>query len=166
MATSIQRWSSSNIFHLARVTLSKLSHCSKKCSQSMEFPKYSTLTMALSMQVHSSLSSALLGVSHTRPQAPTTHSWMDVWQVCTSSVQAPARPCISVPPPAPAKPAQLLQPPPVTSATPLTPKPQTPAVPKVAPVSMPMSSTPSLAPVQPHRSGHVHTTPKNLIQEL
>ena len=31
--TSIQRWSSSDIFHLAKATLSKSSHCSKRCSQ-------------------------------------------------------------------------------------------------------------------------------------
>ena len=73
----LQRWSSSDIFHLTRATLSKLSHCSKRCSQSTEFPKYSALTTALSMQVHSSLSSAPLGVSHMRPQGLTTHNWMD-----------------------------------------------------------------------------------------
>ena len=42
------------------------------------------------------------------------------------------------------------------------PKPQTPVVPKVAP----MSATPNITPVQPHRSGYAHTAPKHLIQEL
>ena len=53
--------------------LSKLSHCSKKCSQSTEFLKYSALTMALSMWVHSSLSSAPLEVSQwdLKPPLPT-----------------------------------------------------------------------------------------------
>ena len=41
---------------------------------------------------------------------------------------------------------------------------QTPAVPKVAPGPMPV--TPSVAPVQPQRSGHACTTPKCLIQKL
>ena len=83
--------------------------------------------------------------------------------VTTATVQAPTRPNISVPLPAPAKPAQLLQPPPIA---PVTPKPQAPAVPKVAPVPAPTSATPSIAPVQPCRSGHACTTPKHLIQEL
>ena len=84
--------------------------------------------------------------------------------VTTATLQAPVRPHISVPLPAPLKPAQLLQPLPVAPAMPATPKPQTPAVPKVAPV--PMSATPSVVPVQPCRLGHAHTTPKHLIQEL
>ena len=73
--SSIQRWSSSDVFHLARATLS---HCSKKCFQSMSFPKYSALTLAFSMWICNSLSSALLGVSHMRPQALTTCNWMDL----------------------------------------------------------------------------------------
>ena len=58
--------------------LSKLSHCSKRCSQSIEFLKYSTPTMALSMWVQNLLSSAPLGVSHMRPQACTTCNQMDL----------------------------------------------------------------------------------------
>ena len=84
--------------------------------------------------------------------------------VTTTTLQAPARPCISALLPAPTKPAQLLQPLPVASMTPATPKPQTPAVPKVAPVPAPTSATPSVAPVQPQRSGHACTAPKCLIQ--
>ena len=83
--------------------------------------------------------------------------------VTTATLQAPARPCISVPLPAPTKPAQLLQPPPVAPTMTATPKPQTPAVPEVAPA--PASVTPIIAPVQPHRLGCSHITPKHLIQE-
>ena len=43
VVTSIQRWSLSDFFHLARATLSKSSRCSKKCSQNTEFLKYFTL---------------------------------------------------------------------------------------------------------------------------
>ena len=46
--------------------------------RSMEFLKYSAPTMALSMWVHSSLSSAPLGVSHTRPEVHTTCNQMDL----------------------------------------------------------------------------------------
>ena len=49
-----------------------------------------------------------------------------------------SRPHISVTLPAPIKPAQLLQPPPIMPATP---KPQTPAVPAVAPVPAPVCNT-------------------------
>ena len=84
--------------------------------------------------------------------------------VITATLQAPGRPHISVPLPAPSKPAQLPQP--VAPTTPATPKPQTPAVPKVVPVPVPMSAIPIVAPVQPHTLGHAHTTPKHLIQEL
>ena len=86
--------------------------------------------------------------------------------VTSATLQAPAKPHISVTMPAPTKPAQLPQPLPVTPAMPATPKPQTPAVPKVAPVPVSMSATPSVAPVQPCRLGHTCTTPKCLIQEL
>ena len=65
--------------------------------------------------------------------------------VTTTTPQAPARPCISVTPPAPTTPAQLLQPLPIAPAMPATPKPQTLAVPKVIPVPVPMSATPSIA---------------------
>ena len=51
VVTFTQRWSSSDVFHLARATLSKSSHCSKKCSQSTESQKSFTLTMVLNMQV-------------------------------------------------------------------------------------------------------------------
>ena len=50
--------------------------------------------------------------------------------VTIATLQAPARPCISAPLPAPHKPAQLLQNLPVAPATTVTPKPQTPAAPK------------------------------------
>ena len=86
--------------------------------------------------------------------------------VTTATLQAPTRPHISATLHAPAKPAQLLQPPPVAPAMPVTPRPQTPAVLEVTPVSVPMSATPSIAPVQPCRLGHAHTTPKHLIEEL
>ena len=67
--------------------------------------------------------------------------------VTSATPQAPARPCIYATLPAPAKPAQLLQPLPLSPAMTVTPKPQTPAVPEVAPVPVPMSATPSVAPV-------------------
>ena len=86
--------------------------------------------------------------------------------VMSATLQAPARPCISAPVPAPTKPAQLPQPLPVTPAMPVTPKPQIPAVPKVTPVPVPMSATPGVDPVQPCRLGCAHTAPKCLIQEL
>ena len=86
--------------------------------------------------------------------------------VTIATLQAPTRPHISVLPPAPTKPAQLLQALPVAPTTPVTPKPQTPAVPEVTPVPVPMSATPSIAPVQPHRLGHAHITHKCLIKEL
>ena len=86
--------------------------------------------------------------------------------VTSATLQAPAIPCIPVTMPAPAKPAQLPQPLPVTPVMPVTPRPQTPAVPEVTPVPVPTSATPSVAPVQPHRSGHACTAPKCLIQEL
>ena len=88
----------------------------------------------------------------------------------TTTLQAPARPHISVPQPAPTKPAQPAQPTPVAPTTPVTPKPQTtavpttPAVPMVTPVPTPV--TPSVAPAQPRRSGHAHVAPKHLIQEM
>ena len=82
--------------------------------------------------------------------------------VTPALLQAPARPHIS----APAKPAQLPQPPSVAPTTPVTTKPQTPAVSEVTPESAPTSATPSVAPVQPCTSGHACTTPKHLIQEL
>ena len=85
----------------------------------------------------------------------------------TSAIpQAPAIPCISATLPAPAKLPLLPQPPPVAPTTPVTTKPQTPAVPEVTPVPAPMSATPSIAPVQPHRLGHACTAPKHLIQEM
>ena len=86
--------------------------------------------------------------------------------VTTATLQAPARPHISVPLPAPTKPAQLLQPPPVTPTMPVTPKPQTLAVPEVTPMPAPMSATPSVVPGQPCRLGHACTAPKHLIQEI
>ena len=86
--------------------------------------------------------------------------------VTTATLQAPTRPHISVPLPAPLKPAQLPQPLSVAPTMPAIPKPQTPAVPKVTPVPAPTSATPSIAPVQPWRSGHAYTAPKHLIQEL
>ena len=86
--------------------------------------------------------------------------------VTSATLQAPAMPHISARMPAHTKPAQLPQPLPVAPAMPSTPKPQTPAVPDVAPVPVPTSATPSIAPVQPHRSGHACTAPKHLIQEL
>ena len=86
--------------------------------------------------------------------------------VTPATLQAPTRPCISVPLLATTKPAQLPQPLSVAPATPSTPKPQTPAVPEVIPVPAPTSATPSIAPVQLHRSGHACTAPKCLIQEL
>ena len=45
--------------------------------------------------------------------------------VTIATLQAPARPCISAPLPAPTKPAQLPQPLPVAPTTPVTPKPDT-----------------------------------------
>ena len=84
----------------------------------------------------------------------------------TATPQVHVRPCISVPMPAPTKPAQLLQPSPFAPTTPATPKPQTPAVPKVTPVPALMSATPNVAPVQHRRSGCACTAPKCLIQEL
>ena len=86
--------------------------------------------------------------------------------VTTATLQAPARPHISAPLPAPLKPAQLPQPLPIAPMMPATPKPQTPAVPKVAPVPAPTSATPSVPPVQPHKLGHACTAPRCLIQEL
>ena len=86
--------------------------------------------------------------------------------VTTTTLQAPARPLISAPLPAPTKLAQLLQPLLVAPTTLATPKPQMLAVPEVTPVPAPMSATPSIAPVQPHRLGHAHIAPKCLIQEL
>ena len=94
---------------------------------------------------------------------------LPLWYVScqkTATKCASARPHISAPLPAPAKPAQLLQPLPVAPAMPAILKPQTPAVPKVTPVPAPTSATPSIAPVQPHRSGCACTAPKCLIQEL
>ena len=85
--------------------------------------------------------------------------------ITTATPQAPARPHISVPLPAPAKPAQLLQPLPVAPTTTATLKPQTPAVSDVTPVPVPMSATPSIAPVQPHRLGHAFTAPKPMRGE-
>ena len=88
----------------------------------------------------------------------------------TTALQTTARPCISMPEPAPAKPSQPEQPMPVAPTMPVTPKPQapavptTPAVPKFGPASMPVTS--SVAPVQPRRSGHAHIAPKCLIQEI
>ena len=76
--TSAQRWSLSNAFHLARVTPPKSSHCSKKCSQSMESQKSFTLTIVLNMLVPSLLISAPLGVSPMRPQDLTIHNQMDL----------------------------------------------------------------------------------------
>ena len=93
----------------------------------------------------------------------TTDTTLDI---TSATLQAPAIPHISVTMPAPAKPAQLLQPLPVIPMMPVTPKPQTPDVPEVAPVPAPMSATPSVSPVQPHRLGHACTAPKSLIQEL
>ena len=78
VVTSIQRWSSSNTFHLARATPPMLSHCSRKCPQSMESWKSFTLTMVLNMLVPSFLSSAPLGVSPMRPQALTIHNQLDL----------------------------------------------------------------------------------------
>ena len=83
--------------------------------------------------------------------------------VTSATLQVPATPHISARMPAPTKPAHLLQPLPVAPTMPATPKPQTAAVPEVAPVPAPMSATPSVAPVQPRRLGH---TSKHLIQEL
>ena len=88
----------------------------------------------------------------------------------TATLQVPARSHISMPWPAPGKPAQPAQPMPVAPSTPVTPKtlttaiPTTPAVPRVTPV--PMSVTPSVAPVQPRQPGHANVTPKHLIQEI
>ena len=90
----------------------------------------------------------------------------------TATSQAPARPHISVPQPAAAKPAQLAQPLPIAPTMPVTLKPQTtavptiPAVPMVTPASMPVTPNAGWHPVQPRRSGHAHTAPKYLIQEL
>ena len=82
----------------------------------------------------------------------------------TTTLQAPARPCVSVSHPAPTKPAQPVQPTPVTTKPHTTAVPTTPAVPKVAPVPTPVP--PSVAPMQPRRSGHAHVAPKCLIQEM
>ena len=88
----------------------------------------------------------------------------------TTTLQAPARPCISVPQPAPTKPAQPVQPTLVALATPVTPKSQTTAVPTTPAVlkvtHVPTSATPSVAPMQPRRSGHAHVAPKHLTQEM
>ena len=53
--------------------------------------------------------------------------------VTTATLQAPARPQVSAPLPAPAKSAQLLEPPLIAPTMSVTPKPQTLAVPKVTP---------------------------------
>ena len=88
----------------------------------------------------------------------------------TATLQAPTRPHVSVPQPAPTRPAQPMLPASVVPAMPATLKPQTtavpttPAVPKVAPVPTP--ATLSIAPMQPRRSGHAHIAPKHLIQEM
>ena len=87
-----------------------------------------------------------------------------------ATLQAPARPHASVPQPAPTRPAQPMLPAPVALMMLAILKPQTtavptmPAVPKVAPASMPATS--SVAPVQPRRSGCAHVAPKHLIQEM
>ena len=85
----------------------------------------------------------------------------------TTTPQAPARPHISVPQPAPTKPAQPVEPTPVAPATPKPPTTAvstTPAVPKVTPAPTPV--TPSVAPMQPRRSGCAHVAPNCLIQEM
>ena len=88
----------------------------------------------------------------------------------TTTLQAPARPHVSVPQPTPTKPTQPVQPTLVTPATPVTPKPQATAVPaipavqQVAPTPMPV--TPSVGPMQPRRLGDTHVAPKCLIQEM
>ena len=69
--------------------------------------------------------------------------------VTVAMTQAPARPHISVPLPAPTKSAQLPQPLLVAPPMPAIPKPLIPAIPKVTPVPALMSATSSAAPVQP-----------------
>ena len=76
--TSTQRWSLSNTSHLAKAIPPKLSHCSRKCSQSMESQNSFTLTMVLNTLVPSLLISAPLRVSPMRPQALTIHNQMDL----------------------------------------------------------------------------------------
>ena len=78
VVTSTQRWSSSNISHLARATPPNSSHCSRKCSHSMESQNSFTLTMVLNMLVPSLLSFAPLGVSPMRPQPLTIDSQLDL----------------------------------------------------------------------------------------
>ena len=291
--TSTQRWSSSDVFHLARAMLSKSSCCSRKCSQSMNsrspllwqwsstckcpvcqfwdflgyYPwdlephylqsngfaeacvksvkhalqcaKYSGANLQLTPLVlwatpiapschhpPSSCTNASLGPPFLPESATLTQQpykfvnrlrcsdafksqadkcckslaplyagqpiamydtfckiWIPAAVVCIISkptdtvpdttkatLQAPARPHISAPQPAPTNHAQLAQPLPAAPTMPVTPKPQTtalptmPAVPKVAPSSQPV--TPNAAPVQPRRSGCAHTAPKHLIQKM
>ena len=76
--TSTQRWSSSDVFHLARAMPTRSSCCWRRFFQSMASPKFFALTMAHNMQVPSSLTSVCLGASHMKPQVCITHNPMDL----------------------------------------------------------------------------------------
>ena len=88
----------------------------------------------------------------------------------TATPQAPTRPHVSAPQPAPTKPAQLVQPLPIVPTTPVTPKatdhscPHHASCPKGHPCTYACDS--ECSPVQPRRSGQAHIAPKHLIQEI
>ena len=71
----------------------RLSHCWRRCFQSMAFPKSFVLTMAHNMRVPSLPTSVYLGEYHMKPQVHITHNPMDlprhalIHQTCTPMSQ-------------------------------------------------------------------------------
>ena len=88
----------------------------------------------------------------------------------TATPQVPTWQCFSAVQPAPAPPAQHMQPTPAAPVTLATQMSQAPAVPVMPTVQKnalaPMSVTSHATPVQPQRSGHACIAPRYLIQEI